>query len=135
MRRLFFILDQLSTRSIFKGPRGAHFGLLYSPFGPQFQYPIAELHCSQRIFGMQNSSHSSYNELRCPQLVSQTSEHYFGFNVHHSLFTLRDHLLHFGLWSPFSKFPLISVSSTRTYNQGIAKQLSPINYPIQLSRR
>ena len=35
----------------------------------------------------------------------------------------------------FSKFPPIRVSNTRTHNQGIAKQLSPIDYPIQLSRR
>ena len=124
-----------SPKGAFTGPRGAHFELPCSPFGPQFQYPTAELHYSQCIFGMQSSSHRSYNELCCPQLVSHSSEHYFGFNVHHSLFALSDHLLHFGLWSPFSKFPLIRVRNTRTYNQGIAKQLSPITYPIQLSRR
>ena len=92
-------------------------------------------HYRQCIFGLQWSSHRSYNELCCPQLVSQSSEHYFGFNVHHSLFTISDHLSHFGLWSLFSKFPLTRVSNTRTYNQGMTKQLSPIDYPIKLSPR
>ena len=40
------------------------------------------------------------------------------------------------LWSLSSKFPLTRVSNTCTctYNQGIAKHLSPIDYPIQQSR-
>ena len=92
-------------------------------------------HYRQCIFGLQSSSHSSYNELCCPQLVDQTSEHNFGFNVHHSLFTISDRLSQLGLWPLFSKLPLTRVSTTRTYNQSIAKQLSPIDYPIQLSRR
>ena len=42
------------------------------------------------IFDLQSSPHSSINELCCPRLVYQTSEHTAGFNVYHSLFTLSD---------------------------------------------
>ena len=42
---------------------------------------------------LQSSSHSSINELCCPQLVYQTLEHTVGFDVHHSLFTISDHTL------------------------------------------
>ena len=83
----------------------------------------------------QSSSHSSINELCCPQLVYQTLEHTVGFDVHHSLFTISDHISHVGSLSLFSKFPLARVRNTRTYNQGMTKQLSPIDYPIKLSPR
>ena len=83
----------------------------------------------------QSSSHSSINELCCPQLVYPTSEHTVGFDVHHSLFTISDHISHVGSLSLFSKFPLARVRNTRTYNQGMTKQLSPIDYPIKLSPR
>ena len=89
----------------------------------------------QCIFDLQSSSHSSINELCCQQLVYQTSEHTAGFNVHHSLFTNSDHISPIGLLSLFSKFPITRVSNTRTYNQGMTKQLSPIDYPIKLSPR
>ena len=92
-------------------------------------------HYSQCIFDMQSLSHSSHNELCCPHLVSQASEHYVCFNVHHSLFTISVHISHVGSMSLFSKFPLTRVSNTRTYNQGMTKQLSPIDYSIKLSRR
>ena len=113
-------------KGAFTSPRGAHFELLYSSFGLSFSIPQLG-HYSQCIFDMQSLSHSSHNELCCPHLVSQASEHYVCFNVHHSLFTINDFLLHFGLWSLFSKFPLIRVGNTRMYNESMAKPLSPIN--------
>ena len=92
-------------------------------------------HYRQCIFDLQSSSHSSINELCCQQLVYQTSGHTAGFNVHHSLLTISDHISHVGSLSLFSEFPLTRVSNTRTYNQGMTKQLSPIDYPINLSPR
>ena len=116
-------LSSLPTSSWLVGPKGAftssqaaHFEILYSPFEPQFQYLQLLWHYRQCIFDLQSSSHSSINELCCPQLVYQTLEHTVGFDVHHSLFTISDHISHVGSLSLFSKFPLIRVSNTRTYN-------------------
>ena len=54
-----------------------------------------------------------------------------------SSFTVHDQRSHFTRCSLslFSKFPLTRVSNRRTYNQGMTKQLSPIEYPIKLSPR
>ena len=90
---------------------------------PSFSILQPFWHCRQCIFDLQSSSHSSINELCCPQLVYQTSEHPVGFNVHHSLFTISDHISHVGSLSLFSKFPLTRVSNTRTYNQSMTQQL------------
>ena len=113
--------------------------LILTSFSPHLDlsFSILQLiwHYGQCIFDLQSSSHSSINELCCPQLVYQTSEHTVCFNVHHSLFTISDHISHVGSLSLFSKSPLTRVSNTRTYNQGMTKQLSPIDYPINLSPR
>ena len=97
-----------------------------------------ELCCPQLVYhtanvDQQSSSHSSINELCCPQLVYQTSKQTVGFDVHHSLFTISDHISHVASLSLFSKFTLTRVSNTRTSNQGMTKQLSPVDHPIQLS--
>ena len=53
-----------------------------------------------------------------------------------SSFTVpNQHMSHVGSLSLFSKFPLTRGSNTRTNNQGMTKQLSPIDYPIKLSPR
>ena len=119
----------------FTSPQAAHFDLLYGHLELSFSILQLFWHYRQCIFDLQSSSHSSINELCCPQLVYQASEHTSGFNVHHALFTISDHISHVGSLSLFSKFPLTRVSNTRTYNQGMTKQLSPIDYPIKLPPR
>ena len=108
----------------------------WPPFHPIWTSISVSCSCwyyRQCIFDLQSSSHSSINELCCPQLVYRASEHTVGFNVHHSLFTTSDHISHGGSLSLFSKFQLTRVGNTSTYNQSMAKQLSPIGYPIKLS--
>ena len=122
-------------KGAFTRPQAVHFDRFFTPFGPQFQYLQLFWHYRQCVSDLQSSSHSSINELCCRQLVYQTSEHTVGFNVHHSLFTISDHISHVGSLPLFSEFPLTRGSTARTYNQGMTKQLSPIDYPMKLSPR
>ena len=109
--------------------------LILTSFSPHLDHSFGILqllwHYRQCKFDLQSSSHSSINELCCPHLVYRASEHTVGFNVHHSLFTTSDHISHGGSLSLFSKFQLTRVGNTSTYNQSMAKQLSPIGYPIK----
>ena len=55
-------------------PQAAHFDILFSPFGPQFQYRKASLALRQCIFDLQISSHTSQNKFCCLQLDIHCSQ-------------------------------------------------------------